>query len=149
MAEEIENQEQQIQKEEIRLLTHTKIDQNICGKLIDLDVGAATVLLETTHQMGVDQYNLVHSGFVFSAAAFAAVAAMNDPNCIVIGADVKFLAPIEVGNEIVFNSKMLQKESKKREVLVTGSVLEIKVFEGLFYLVTFDKHILKLKLSIS
>lgn len=117
------------------------------GEVRELKKGQAKVWLVTTPAMSVDHMGLVHAGFLFSSASFAAMCAVNDPNAILIGADTKFLAPIEVGNEVEFRAKALQNDTKKREVKVEGYVLDIKVFDAMLYVAMFDHHIFKLRIT--
>lgn len=117
------------------------------GELKELGKGMAKVWLVTTKAMASDSMGLVHAGFIFSSANFSAMCAINDPNAILIGADSKFLAPIEVGNEIEFRARALQNDTKKREVKVEGYVLDIKVFDAMFYVAMFDHHIFKLRIT--
>lgn len=136
-----------IRDEAVTLQAYERFDPEVCGELEELEKNRAVVRLETTRKMSVDKEGLVHGGYIFSAANFAAMAAINNKFAVLIGSDVKFLAPLENGNVIDFEARVLQSETKKREIKVTGSVMDIKVFEGLFYVAIFDKHVLKLKLT--
>ena len=117
------------------------------GEVREMTKGAAEIWFSTTRSMMVDGMGLVHSGFIFSSANFAALCAVNNPNAILLGADVKFLAPIEVGHDIEFRAHSLQSDTKKREVRVEGYVLDIKVFEAMFYVAIFENHIFKLRIT--
>lgn len=117
------------------------------GMIKEQKYGKATVLLEATNKMVLDKQGLVHSGYLFSSAAYCALLAVNEPNGIMIGAEVKFLAPIELGNEVLFRAETLQEDTKKREVKVEGFVLDIKIFDGMFYVAVFEKHVLSLHIS--
>ena len=61
------------------LSTHLDIDTTLCGKVTKLEPRYAEVLLHTTHQMSADTEGLVHGGFIFGAADYAAMCAVNDP----------------------------------------------------------------------
>ncbi|NPA29255.1 MAG: PaaI family thioesterase [Epsilonproteobacteria bacterium] len=130
----------------VALKTHQRINQELCGRLLELRSGYAKVELDTTREMTVDEMGLVHGGFTFAAADFAAMAAVNDPNVVLVSSQCRFLAPVKVGDRVVFEAKELYKETKKRTVYVTGYYEEIKVFEGEFMAVVLDRHVLKLKL---
>jgi len=43
--------------------------------------------------MAVDQMGLVHGGFTFGAADFAAMAAVNDPNVVLVSSECRFFKP--------------------------------------------------------
>ncbi|EEO25757.1 hypothetical protein [Helicobacter winghamensis] len=117
------------------------------GVIKEQRYGKASVLLEVTNKMVLDKQGLVHSGYLFSSAAYCALLAVNEPNGIMIGAEVKFLAPIELSNEVLFRAETLQEDTKKREVKVEGFVLDIKIFDAIFYVAVFDKHVLSLHIT--
>ncbi len=132
--------------ENLELKTHRRIDQSLCGTLLELGDGYAKVELETSKQMAVDELGLVHGGFTFAAADFAAMAAVNDPNVVLVSSECRFLSPVKVGDRVVFEAKELYKESRKRKIHVIGYFEDIKVFEGDFMAVVLERHVLKLKL---
>ncbi|WP_300361688.1 hotdog domain-containing protein [Hydrogenimonas sp.] len=145
--EELEAEpEESLQPEKVELKTHQKIDQTLCGTLVELRVGYAKVELDTTREMVVDDMGLVHGGFTFAAADFAAMAAVNDPNVVLVSSDCRFLSPVKVGDRIVFEANELYKEARKRNIHVVGYFEDIKVFEGEFMAVVLERHVLKLKL---
>ncbi len=127
----------------MKLQTHLKIDRSLCGDVVELDKGQAKVVLETTPLMAADEEGLVHGGFTFGAADFAAMAAVNHPNVVLVGAQVKFLAPVVVGNVVEFIAKILEQEEKRAKVEVVGSVGEKEVFHGIFSTYTPSTHILR------
>ena len=60
--------------------THLGINSALCGEVIELTDGGATAQLTTTAAMAADDQGLVHGGFVFGLADYAAMLAVNDPN---------------------------------------------------------------------
>ena len=148
MAEETKEDDfTEVQPEgEVELRTHQRIDQSLCGTLLELKPGYAKVELETTREMVVDEMGLVHGGFTFGAADFAAMAAVNDPNVVLVSSNCRFLSPVKVGDRVVFEAKELYREARKRNIHVIGYFEEIKVFEGEFMAVVLERHVLKLKL---
>lgn len=149
MAKEIEEEliEETAATDDMQVLrTHELINQIYSGSLVELKDGYAKVSLFTNEEMRVDTHGLVHGGFIFSAADFAAMAAVNDPNVVLSGATTSFLAPVRVNDEVVFTAKVRHKEGRKREVNVLGHVFDIKVFEATMKTVVLDKHILVLDL---
>lgn len=130
----------------VLLNTHEKIDGSLCGDIDELKKGFAQVTLVTTESMRADHVGLVHGGFIFSAADFAAMAAVNERNVVLASSNCQFLAPVRVGDHVVFEAHERQKEGRKRSVFVVGSVLDIKVFEGEFKTVVTDNHVLNLTL---
>lgn len=129
-----------------KLVTCEAINSDLCGELRDIKEGSAQVVFSASSIMLSDGEKSVHMGFVFNSASYAALCAINKRNSIIIASDIKFLAPIELGHEILFKATALQNGFKKCEVKVEGFLLDIKVFEGMFYIAIFDKKLFKLKL---
>lgn len=126
----------------MQLNTHLNINTSLCGKVTKLQKNYAEVLLHTTQQMTADRQGLVHGGFIFGAADYAAMSAVNDP-LVVLGSSLsKFLAPVEAGNTVLCKAKVVQEKGKKREVDVQAFVHEKLVFEGSFTTFVLDKHVL-------
>jgi len=149
VAEEVEQTEEgqsEILDRPHVLMTHERINRALSGEIDKLDDGFARVILETIDEMSADELGLVHGGFIFSAADFAAMAAVNDENVVLASAQTQFLAPVKVGDVVVFEARVRQKEGRKRNVHVKAHMLDIKVFEAEFSIVVLDRHILKLKL---
>jgi len=126
------------------LNTHLKFNKKF-GQLIEIGEDTAKVRLEATEEMAVDEEGLIHGGFTFGAADFCAMATVNDPYVVLVRSKCEFMAPVKVGDVVEFVSETIMKEKRKHEVKVTGTINEIKVFEGIFSCVKLDKHILKRK----
>jgi len=126
----------------MELNTHLNIDTSLCGKVIKLEEGYAEVLLHTTQQMSVDKQGLVHGGFVFGAADYAAMSAVNDPYVVLGSSTSKFIAPVKVGDVILCKARVIEEKGKKRIVDVQAFVLEKLVFESNFTTFVLDAHVL-------
>ena len=126
----------------IELNTHLEIDTSLCGKVIKLQVDYAEVLLHTTQRMSVDSRGLVHGGFVFAAADYAAMTAVNDPYVVLGSASSKFMAPVKVGDAVLCRATVVSEKGKKREVEVQAFVSEKPVFESSFTTFVLDQHVL-------
>lgn len=122
--------------------THLGIDRSLCGQPISLSVGAAEVELLTDPRMSADERGLVHGGFVFGAADFAAMLAVNDPNVVLGAANVMFKAPARVGDRVRFEAKLIETKGRKRAVEVVGHVGDTRVFEGTFTCFVLERHVL-------
>ena len=146
MAEEVEEVINEDESEEVFLRTHELINHALCGDLEKLEKGYALVHLQTTEDMRADELGLVHGGFIFGAADFAAMAAVNEPNVVLSGSSSKFFSPVRVGDEVIVEAKVRQMEGRKRNVFVTAFAYEVKVFEAEFKTVVTEKHVLKLSL---
>lgn len=134
-------------KDDVLLHTHERINQELCGEIEKLEQGFVKLKLVTVSEMIVDSTGLIHGGFIFSAADFAAMAAVNEKNVVLVASDCQFLSPVKLGDIVYFTAKVRHKEGRKRNVHVIGNVLDIKVFEGEFKTVITERHVLKLKLS--
>lgn len=128
------------------LNTHEKINTVYSGEVVKMEAGYAKIMLETNEVMRVDELGLVHGGFIFSAADFAAMVAVNEPNVVLASSNCLFLAPVRVGDMVSFEATEHQKEGRKRNVTVRGFVHDIKVFEGEFKTVITERHVLRLDL---
>jgi len=134
-------------EDEDELNTHAKIKKSLCGNVIFLEKGHSKTTLQTTNDMSVDSLGLIHSGFIFGAAEYAAVAAINEENLVIISSKTKFLAPAKNGDLVEFDAKAKFEDARKREIKVIGKINEIKIFEGIFQAVVLENHILKTKLK--
>ncbi len=127
----------------MQLNTHLNINTSLCGKVTKLEENYAEVLLHTTQQMTVDRQGLVHGGFIFGAADYAAMIVVNDPFVVLGTATSKFIAPVKVGDAVVFKAIIHHQKGKKKIVEVQGIVSDTLVFEGSFTTFVLDKHVLE------
>lgn len=123
--------------------THLQADPGLCGTVLDLDEGSARVALEATGPMAVDSHELVHGGFVFGLADYAAMLAVNDPNVVLGAAETRFLKPVRVGERIIASARIIGAKDRKREVRVEAAVHSEKVFEGTFTCFVLERHVLE------
>lgn len=126
----------------MELNTHLKIDNTLNGNILKLDKNYAKIELKTTDIMRADEQGLIHGGFIFGAADFAAMAAVNDPFVVLAKSETKFLAPVKVGQIVVFEGTIVENDGKKYTVKVVGSIGDKKVFAGIFYTVVLARHVL-------
>jgi len=131
---------------EVFVTTHERINADLCGEIILLERGYVETRLRTTHEMVADDIGLIHGGFIFGGADYAAMLAVNERNVVLVGSNCQFLSPVKFHDEVTFTARVRHKEGKKRNVNVEGYVLDIKVFEGEFKTVVTERHVLKLKL---
>ncbi len=126
----------------MEIITHKMIDKRLCGEPILLEKGKSMVELITTRAMQADHVGLVHGGFIFSLADYAAMIAVNHPNVVLGAADVKFLKPVKCGEKVVAEANVREIEKKKYRVAVSVVKNEEKVFEGLFTCFVLERHVL-------
>ena len=124
------------------IITHQAIDQRLCGRPLMVEKGHSRVQLETTQDMAADQSGLVHGGFVFGVADYAAMIAVNHPNVVLGSADVKFLKPVRVAETITAEAKVEEVQGKKHWVAVSVSQDDEIVFQGMLTCFVLDKHVL-------
>lgn len=128
-----------------QLKTNTKINNTLCGRVVDLKDGYAKVHFIATDMMTVDSFDMIHPGFIFGSASFAAMAAINKPNSVLVVAKSNFLAPMELNDEAFFIAKTKQFDIKKAFVNVVGLLYGVKFFEAEYSIVVLNKHISSLK----
>ncbi len=133
-------------KDKLMLETHTMINTYLCGEIVKHTKGRVELELATENEMVVDSLGLVHGGFIFGAADFAAMAAVNEKNVVLVQSECQFLSPVKVGDVVKVIAQVRHQEGRKRSVHVRAFVHDIKVFEGEFMTVITERHVLKLKL---
>ena len=122
--------------------THLGISEALCGRIGSIEEGTATVVLKADSSMAADDAGLVHGGFVFGAVDYAAMLAVNDPNVVLGSADVRFVAPVKVDDEVKCVAKVTETKGKKRVLEVSATVGETLVVRGTMVAFVLDEHIL-------
>ena len=122
--------------------THLGIDPTLCGTPVELAPGRAVTKFTATAVMTADDRGLVHGGFVFGLADYAAMLAVNDPHVVLGAADCRFLAPVREGEEVVARAEVIEEKGKKRTVTARATVAEKIVFEATFTTFVLDQHVL-------
>jgi acyl-coenzyme A thioesterase PaaI-like protein len=133
--------------------THLALSARLCGTPRRLADGSAEVELETSAEMRADQRGLVHGGFVFGLADYAAMLAINDPNVVLGSAETRFLAPVVVGERLLARAQLASSDGKRRhvDVQVTRSSAdaaagsEEQVFTGSFVCFVPTRHVLDVR----
>jgi uncharacterized protein (TIGR00369 family) len=123
--------------------THQQIEPRLCGQPVEISRNGSRVTLTTTEEMAVDGYQLVHGGFVFGLADYAAMLAVNHPNVVLAAADVKFLKPVRVGDVVTAEANVEKAEGKKHSVKVNVYRDAEPVFEGSFTCFILTAHVLE------
>ncbi len=143
---EVEEQVVHLEGEDVMLRTHDEINSRLCGEIKALKAGHVIVELETSEDMQADSMGLVHSGFIYGAADYAAMLAVNEKNVVLSNSTSMFLSPVKVGDIVRFEAKAKSSDSKKRYIKVEGFILDVKVFEGEFKTIVTERHVLRLSL---
>ena len=123
--------------------THLKIDTKLCGEVLALEDSYAKVALVCTIEMAADEEGLVHGGFIFGAADFAAMCAVNVPHVVLTASSCRFMAPSRVGDLIEFEARLEELLAPKGSVEVIGKCGDKTVFSGTFKTYITDTHVLK------
>ena len=125
----------------MEIITHQQIDQTLCGKPLEVDDGCSRIELRLTAHMAADKTGLVHGGFVFGLADYAAMLTVNHPNVVLGAADVKFLKPVKVGDTVVAHGAVQENQGKKQIVSVDVLKGKEKVFHGTFTCFVLERHV--------
>ncbi len=126
----------------MKVNTHLEISPHWVGEAVRLEPGKAEARLETRSEMAADTHGLVHGGFAFGLADYAAMLAVNDPNVVLGGADCRFLAPVRVGEVMVAQAEVVEEQGKKRKVSCRV-VTDRPVFEATFTCFVLERHVLE------
>ena len=123
--------------------THLLANKQLLGTPIDVVEGiSATVKLEATDNMIVDDRGLVHGGFTFSLADYAAMLAVNHPNVVIGSASIRFTSPVKYGDIMIAKAIIGEEMKNKRLVNVEVYVDNETVFKGDLTCYVLEKHVL-------
>ena len=122
--------------------THKHISAELCGSPEELSPGRSVVAMTTIPVMAADDQDLVHGGFVFGMADYAAMLAVNDPNVVLGASETKFLKPVRVGDCLTATAVVMEDKGKKRVVNVSVSRGDMEVLTGVFTCFVLEKHVL-------
>ncbi|HEX2163870.1 MAG TPA: hotdog domain-containing protein [Thermoanaerobaculia bacterium] len=127
---------------ETRPRTHRQLDPAWCGRVTRLGEDDAEVELATTEAMRADEHGLVHGGFVFGLADHAAMVAVDEPTVVLAAAEVRFAAPVRVGDRLVAAARVEWREGRRRRVAVAVRRGEETVLSGSFECYVPERHVL-------
>jgi uncharacterized protein (TIGR00369 family) len=122
--------------------THLAISPRLVGEPLELGAGTARAALVLLPEMAVDDRGLVHGGFAFGLADYAAMLAVDHPLVVLASSSVKFLAPTRVGERLVAEARVVEEAGRKRRVQVEVRRGEETVVAGEFLAVIPDRHVL-------
>ena len=131
-------------KSELMQNTHLAIDHRLCGHVREIGTDRSSVELLLLEEMRADASGLVHGGFIFGAADYAAMLAVNDPNVVLGSAEVRFKRPSRVGDTLAFEATVESADGRKRTVAVVGKGTDgAEVFLGRFVCFVLDTPALR------
>lgn len=122
--------------------THKDISAELCGVPVEFSPGRCVVAMKTIQAMAADDMGLVHGGFVFGMADYAAMVAVNDPFVVLGSSETKFLKPVKVGDSLTATAVVKEEAGKKRIVDVTVTRDGDDVLTGAFTCFVLEKHVL-------
>lgn len=123
--------------------THRAVSKRLVGEPVAVDDGRAVVDLKTTAEMRVDDRDLVHGGFVYGVADYAAMLAVNEPTVVLAGSEVRYPAPTRVGETVRATAAVTETDGRRRSVDCSVTVGgERVVLEGTFDCVVPADHVL-------
>ena len=125
----------------MELNTHLKLDNNLNGNIVELKEDYAKVELKTSEVMVADEQGLIHGGFIFCAADFAAMACVNNPYVVLAKSETKFTAPVKLNDIVMVEANIVDKNGIKSTINVEAKVENKIIFKGVFYTATLDKHV--------
>ena len=131
-----------VRTKDMDINTHLLINQELCGSPMIVEEGFVRVEMIATHAMAADSTGLVHGGFIFGMADYAAMLAVNDPNVVLGAAEVKFLKPVSVHETVVADGRVNTVKGQKQVVDVRVKRNKEDVFQGVFTCFTLEKHVL-------
>lgn len=126
----------------MKIRTHHAIDQALCGRPVLVEKDRSHIEMTTTSAMAADDLGLVHGGFIFGLADYAAMIAVNDPNVVLGASEVKFLKPVRVGETVTARAEVTSMEGRKRQVAVQVLRSGKVVLDGGFTCFVLDRHVL-------
>jgi acyl-coenzyme A thioesterase PaaI-like protein len=127
----------------MNIRTHGGISHSLVGIPIEVINGVESIAeLKALNEMAADSSGLIHGGFTFGLADYAAMLAVNHPNVVLGSAQARFMAPVKIGETMMAHAKVIKTDGKKSKVNVEVNVDEQKVFTGVFTCYSLEKHIL-------
>jgi acyl-coenzyme A thioesterase PaaI-like protein len=130
----------------MNIRTHLEAKEDLLGLPLEIKSGEyAKVKLDAIDDMKVDDRGLIHGGFTFGVADYAAMLAVNHPNVVLGVSEVKFTAPVIVGDVMLAFAKIVTKEGRRRTVEVEVIVNGKTVLQGIMTCYILNKHVLEIK----
>ncbi len=126
----------------MNIKTHEMINKDLCGTPVEQREGYCRIEFQPKESMTADSSGLIHGGFIFGLADYAAMLAVNHPNVVLGAADVKFLKPVKLGDSVEAVAIIETFTDRKNVAKVVVSKDGDPVFEGEFVCFSLDKHVL-------
>ncbi|TAL38940.1 MAG: PaaI family thioesterase [Spirochaetes bacterium] len=126
-----------------QITTHTSIDQTLCGTPLEVETDSRSVVeLTLLPSMCADGTGLVHGGFLFGLADYAAMLAVNRRTVVLAGAKVSFRKPAVAGDVLTAYAAVDSITGPWRSVRVEIKKDGGQIFEGEFTCMVPERHVL-------
>ncbi len=127
----------------MEIKTHRSAAPRLVGTPIKVEDGVeADIELRASREMVVDEHGLIHGGFTYGLADYAAMLAVNHPNVVLGKSESRFVAPVRIGDTMRARATVTASEGRRMEVEVEVSVKAEAVYKGTFTCYILDKHVL-------
>ena len=126
----------------MEIKTHRSINQELCGHPVELGPQTAHVRMTATPPMAADESGLLHGGFIFGMADYAAMLAVNHPNVVLGSVQISFVKPVQVGQVLDAYAKVTEVSGRKNLVSVEVKQGDIVVINSVMTCFVPDKHVL-------
>ncbi len=128
----------------MEILTHNLAKPDLLGEPIYIEIKKeAKVKLTCTEQMVVDKKGLIHGGFTYGLADYAAMLAINHPNVVLGSSKSRFIAPVKIGDTMIALAKVMESDGRRSLVNVEVQVGTKIVYSGEFTCYTLNNHVLE------
>ena len=108
-----------------------------------VEAGRAVVEWSAGPETAADDRGLVHGGFVFGVADYAAMLAVNEPNVVLVGATSRFRRPVRSGDQLRAEAIVGESEGRRHRVDVSVRRGEEVVMDGSFDCAVTRRHVLE------
>lgn len=123
--------------------THIEANSALVGKPLTVkDNEESMAELTAKEEMVVDSLGLIHGGFTFGLADYAAMLAVNHPHVVLGSSQVRFLAPVKVGDRMVAKARVVECDDSRRKAEVDVYVKDVKVLTGTMTCYVLERHVL-------
>ena len=126
----------------MEIKTHTMVSEKMVGKPVLLAKNHSVITLESCEEMVADESGLIHGGFSFGLADYAAMLAINHPFVVLGSATTNFVAPVKLGETMIASAQVIEEDGKKRGVTVKVKVEDRIVLRADLTCFVLDNHVL-------
>lgn len=126
----------------MKIRTHNNVSGKLVGNPVSLETNRSVVELKSCEEMEVDETGLIHGGFSFGLADYAAMLAINHPFVVLGSATTKFIAPVKLGETMIASAQVVEEDGKKRVVTASVKVEEKIVLKTDLTCYVLDNHVL-------